>query len=261
MWSIDASQCYTNTSIDFPKAFRNKRNVYMIGNSVTRHYSFELYKMIDNISYTSYMGNQSGRLHEKGLCGGILGSSSCDHYTTNKDTLIRFIWHDVISYNQLLSYFIHPKIEDILIIGSLPKGNKTPIGCMVTKNCTTDWHDKFYSSFYGFDEELYINNLFKRLLKLFPGIIIWHSYPYLHTQYEDNSYPYHVSINQCRELITLQIKCMIQKVNHPRLRFIDVSHYLSMHEEAYQDMIHHHGKLSDDVVNMIMRMIANIPLL
>ena len=51
---------------------------------------------------------------------------------------------------------------------------------------------------------------------------------------------------------------MIQAFNHPRLRFLDVSPYLSKHPEGYQDMIHHHGKLSDDVITMMLRMISDI---
>ena len=44
----------------------------MLGNSITRHYSFEMYRKIDEVGYTEYMGNLSGRLHERKLCGGVI---------------------------------------------------------------------------------------------------------------------------------------------------------------------------------------------
>ena len=262
-WSIDGSFCYMNSKIDFPTTFRGKRNVYMIGNSVTRHYSFQLFNKIDAVGYKEYMGNLSGRVHERDLCANrLLGSSSCDHYSKNNDTLIRYKWFPLLSATeQLSSYFINPKSDDILIIGSLLEGNKTAIGCMISNTCKSDWQDEFYSSFYGAKIDDYKNILLPHILSAFPGLIIWHSYSYLHTQLNEPAKPFRLSIINCRDLITYRIKCLIKEFNHPRLRFLDVSRYLEIHPEGYQDIVHHHGKLSDDVLKIMFRMIADIPLL
>ena len=116
-------------------------------------------------------------------------------YTNNRDTLIRFVWTALLSPNlQISSYLINPKPDDILIIGGLLKGNETAIGCMTANKCATDWHDVFYSTFYGANIEHFMGMLLPNIVSTFPGLIIWHSYSYLHTKYERASKPHHISM-------------------------------------------------------------------
>lgn len=67
-------------------------NIYVIGNSVMRHYSFSLLSYLNGIPQDISLN----RTEEKSTCNGVLGMSSCDHYSAKSKSFIRFLWKQYI---------------------------------------------------------------------------------------------------------------------------------------------------------------------
>jgi hypothetical protein len=233
--------------------FRGKTNFYLFGNSVTRHYAFEILRFIDPIAHKSVDGD---RLFQKMLCSGVLGMDSCDLYSLGEDTLIRFTVLETLPAKPELSFdpqkvFENAKASDVLIIGSRPLGNGTVLPCADRRRdgrCVSYWCEEWYSNIHNARPHGVL--LFLEWLAIvFPGRIIWHSYSYLQTSMEVGACPW---VNDCRSIMSEVIKCGIRMFNHKRVEFIDLAEYLKVHKEGYQDIVHHHGKLSEFIIKMML---------
>jgi hypothetical protein len=169
-------------------------NVFLFGNSVIRHYSFSIL----GIANGNLRDISMNRTEEKTTCTGELGDSSCTHYSVKPKTLISFFWKqnmgeitcedfgrdacarvDLQNTTQCLSHIFKSATDrDVLIVGSIPADAKL-------------WCDKKYTSTVSF--EAYFDGLTKpdvmvrarnaamveKVMRLFPGRILWVSYPYL----------------------------------------------------------------------------------
>ena len=176
--------CMKGRKIDFTK-FRG-RNLYILGNSVYRHYAFAIPMLFDHIYNKSSI---QPREYEKELCHGDLDDNSCDQYTENKDTIVRFMWKNFIGYSSpiyddsdrdvckkeyekdcLPQLFQQANRNDILLIGSIP----------VDTEC---FRNKSYSSIEGGTWEMcqssltcdlnadFVKKIVQQILYFFPGTV------------------------------------------------------------------------------------------
>ena len=74
----------------------NRKNVYMLGNSMTRHYGFEICELAK--SAQSNVSQLLDRKQEQKVCQGILGTSSCELHCGS--TAVRFLWKNTLSLSQ-----------------------------------------------------------------------------------------------------------------------------------------------------------------
>lgn len=272
-WGDNSQDCPIRKDLN-GSDFKGKMNIYFMGNSVDRHYSFEVLRFLDPNAYQQKVNGRYDRLTEKNICDQhLLDMASCDHWTTNKDTLVRYIVNDPIAQAEDLltmfdpkKHFKDAKPSDLLIIGLKPKALNASIACTDPgkhrNNCASDWCESWYSEFVG-NTPHSVSSIIHFFLKHFPGRIIFHSFSYLHVDVPAlvrNEQSTCRWINRCRDILTNVVRCGVTVTRSPRVRYLNLDHLLRAHPEGYQDIIHHYGPLSSIVVEMIYSMITPPPI-
>ena len=232
------------------------RNFFLLGNSVTRHYSFNIKYLLDE-----KLGNFSVKLsrqEEKQRCRTMLGTNSCKHIVSGSSTNIEFMWMNVIGEKSdfadkndicygvettekcLQEKFKHANITDVLIISS-PIVNSSHSDSRY--GFTKRLYENIRSSQNSFESaELSAHRILDILIRVFPGAIVWLPYPHI-------GYPeYNATISEMIENSNAFVKLTIESYCSERIRFFNTYPLLRSSLHLYSDSIHHPGLLSDMVV-------------
>lgn len=278
----DTKSCYSMFNIE---SFHH-HNIYILGNSVFRHYSFTLAQAFREFKEDSMIERHT----EKSICQGVLGTASCDHFIEDKDIMIRFMWKNLfgqfVAYDDLerdacgasfyLNYnltvpkinndysvkdcfqnvFSESKSEDFLIIGSYPvdmalyNANKGNSQGSTARTCQS-----ILSS--NISTEMIIS-LLELTTSQFQGAILWVSFPLLKTTFEseqddDLHQKYDTDYtNNCIKHINSLVEKSITMFSHDRVRYLNVNPIQEHYFHDYNDRIHHAGKLSERIVATIL---------
>ena len=239
------------------------QNVYMLGNSVTRHYGFEICELAK--SGKSTVSQVLDRKQEQKVCKGILGSSSCELYCGS--TAVRFLWKNTLSLSPsaagrdackgqlpgstsacLSTQLNGAQSMDLLVVGSVARG----------------WRDggQQLGDFLPRCEEALNHTNFPQLLRMlhdvFPGLIIWQSYPFVLRERDNyrRVLPEHVEgirrMNARTEKAIKSFQEGYATACDARILFDDFWPLQVKHADMYQDAIHHPGPLSSIIVQQFM---------
>ena len=84
------------------------------------------------------------------------------------------------------------------------------------------------------------------LLRVFPGRILWLSYPYLNLKDESN---------RLNEVINKMMRDAVYSISklhpNPRIQFLNLEPIQSENLQLYSDIIHHPGTLSEHIIDLI----------
>jgi hypothetical protein len=231
--------------------------VFFIGNSVVRHYSFSFTALLNGLQDDVSLD----RGKEKHSCVDVIGVKSCDHFSDQANTHVKFLWNNhigrmicddierdfctALSTKSLSTCFqktfSRATDRDILIIGSMP--------CNTSLLC-----DRNYTS-YGLHIHELVSNVLKPgvisvddtlifinyLITFFPGRIIWLSYPVV------TSMETHKLVSSVNQVISEGVTSS----NNPRVLYLNLQPLQSENAHLYVDEIHHPGLLSMWVVKTI----------
>lgn len=246
------------------------RNFYLIGNSVTRHYSFHIEHYFDHSKVHDYI--ELTRHDEKKLCGGA--GRSCIHFIDNNASRAEFSWmntlgskpdttdsrdycsdsgNDTSSNTEqcLEKFFVHAMPRDVLIISCNLVNSETYRGQCDPKdvNCYGDYHGKIRRSENSYEKgPVSAHDTLEMITRVFPGAIIWLPYPY-----ELNADPSTIQENNhfVREAIHTFCSERILFLNtYPLLR--------DYHQLYYTDHIHHPGVLTNMVIDAIFSTLTSV---
>lgn len=241
------------------------RSFFFMGNSVTRHYAMALQGMFDGIQ-----DKPIDHKTEKNMCQGILGVSSCAAGPN-----ISFFWKNTISVRRayddpgrdvcgtspgdgsiepcLKALFKQAGPRDVLVMGSLVFDS-------------LQFHQQGYTTMESLDRMLVgaaasARNITHNvvvvdmLLRVFPGLIIWHSYPFLHAAKNDVKLAW--DINACSRAVSKQALCAASSARdyRSRIEFVDLSGIQSTRLDLYKDLIHHPGILSEQILKVLLSML------
>lgn len=244
----------TNFSILFKKT-----NFYFIGNSVTRHYSFNVKYILDG--YISEEKKLS-REEEKIKCGGLLDTNSCYHVTENGEAFIQFYWMNTIGENPdqtddrdichaqrhaknittescLRGAFTNATDKDILIISSILVNSTNYVGSF------QKW-DKFFLKIIESQNTLTNSQATIQMVsQVFPGRIIWLPYPSIGLN------------NREVEAVNDATREAVEGMCSDRVIFLNTYAMLQDHRHLYKDAIHHPGLLSDMVISAVFSTLKN----
>ncbi|CAE7197278.1 unnamed protein product [Symbiodinium sp. CCMP2456] len=249
----------------------NRKNVYMLGNSVTRHYGFEICELAK--SGKSNQTQVLDRKQEQKLCRGILGTSSCELYCGS--TAVRFLWKNTLSLSAsadgrdackgqlpsststcLGTQLNGAQSMDLLVVGSVAANDSYMIA--------RGWRDgrPQIADFLPRWEEALNHTNFPQLLRMlhdvFPGLIIWQSYPFVLRERDSHRrlLREHVeTIHRMNARTEKAIKSFQEgyaSACDARILFDDFWPLQVKHANMYQDVIHHPGPLSNIIVQQIM---------
>jgi hypothetical protein len=253
--------CLAERKVDFDK-FRG-RNLYIFGNSVYRHYSFAVPMLFDSVYNSSSI---LPRAHEKNACQGDLDDTSCDHFTMNRDTMVRFMWKNFIGYEQPLhddsgrdicgsqpeqecvpKLFKQARAADILLVGAIPvdtlcyrNRSYSSLDSSTLKMCQD-------SLSCGLDAE-YVAKILRNILKHFPGVVMWGSYHWVKNEEK------HM---QCFRTIQEIIATAVRMVNSPRVKNVYLVTLQREFRDLYVDGHHHPGRLSELVLRLLYLQLAD----
>ena len=148
----------------------------------------------------------------------------------------------------LAPYFAGARETDVLFVGSTP--------------CNTSLFGALSHSLASFEHSAPAHALasahadheaiLKMLLRVFPGAIIWHSFPHLVMRHHRGKVP-PFELNRCYETIDHRMRCAARQFE--RVRFLDLRHLQQQHNASYRDFIHHPGLISDTVVRQMLSML------
>ena len=258
-------------------------NVYLLGNSVTRHYAFALRDML-TLSTIKEPSSELDRGSEKRLCHGVLGDDSTCTLTASRSSgahsditfmwkmLIgivhttddrrdackkwwhrtkRWLWNDHGCYQNL---FQNATRDDVLIVGSLLT-NLTSFFAMGGNSDSPGGLPELAvraaeASAGGADGRV----LLSWLLAAFPGRVLWHSYAWVdmnQSKWSRTWVPW--DMNPCIAYVDETARCAVESLNHPRLGFLDLRDLQKKHPDGYVDIIHHPGTLSEDIVRAMLQ--------
>jgi len=238
----------------------NGRNFYLLGNSVIRHYSFNIKYLLDE--YIGIKENKLNREEEKLKCGALLDVNSCTHFINNIRTTIKFLWmntigeapdrtdkRDICSIANttteicLRNIFENATMKDVLILSSSLVNSTSYAGSDMS------WIN-YFANIIKSQESFQIGHLsahktLDMLLSVFPGAIIWLPYPFIGT-------------NESVEQVNTFLRAAIETYCSERLIFLNTYSLLKDHKHLYLDGIHHPGKLSDMVVKAIFSLLKQL---
>ena len=229
------------------------RNFYLIGNSVTRHYSFNIKYLLDeNLEQKDI---KLTREEEKLKCGFLIDGNSCTHIVKNNVTTVKFMWMGVFgeivdstdrrdvcimetsTKSCLLKKFNGSKPNDVLIISTPIVNSSSYPGNMMN---FSGFFEKIVKSQQSFvNGPISAHKTLEILTTVFPGAIIWLPYPY----YTGN--------NGLVEEANNFTRAVIESFCSERIIFLNTFTLLKENSNLYSDFIHHPGKLSDMVVHAI----------
>ena len=243
--------------------------VFMLGNSVTRHYGIFLCRTLGNSLFKSDTDTIADRRAEKRQCKGMLGTDSCILQHCGDTRTVRFMWKNTLGMTKSLDVrdicFTTPNTiaclaelfkgsskSDLLVIGAMPT-NETVVSHMPHYNPYLPFGDTAPYWLLG-AEGLDIASLVDSLLSVFPGYIIWHSYPYLVLE-KDRSKAGHKCLLACQDQMykaSHEVQAALRGRSE-RAMYLDLWEYQSRHKNQYGDMIHHPGNLSTHAVNLMVQ--------
>ena len=251
--------------------YANRKNVYMLGNSVTRHYGFEICELAK--SGKSTVSQVLDRKQEQKVCKGILGSSSCELYCGS--TAVRFLWKNTLSLSPsadgrdackgqlpgstsacLSTQLNGAQSMDLLVVSSVAANDSYMIA--------RGWRDggQQLGDFLPRCEEALNHTNFPQLLRMlhdvFPRLIIWQSYPFVLRERDNyrRVLPEHVEgirrMNARTEKAIKSFQEGYATACDARILFDDFWPLQVKHADMYQDAIHHPGPLSSIIVQQFM---------
>ena len=245
-WSFDAISSINESLLICNKShsiFQNYssvlhgRNFYLIGNSVTRHYSFNIKYALDK--YNGFAVNkQLSREEEKQKCGYLLDVNSCTHYLSGDNlTKVEFMWRLIIDSDN--SYD-----KRNICYGR----NDTIDSCLQDKFRNTSAKDILITSTSIDNEDVsHARRILDMYSNVFSGAIIWLSLPY----WREPS----LNVTLSRESTIVRKNAFIREAINSycseRIIFLNTFPLLKNNSHLYADPIHHPGKLSDMVVQAI----------
>ena len=257
--------CFANVSLNFTDLSR--RNYYFVGNSVDRHYAFALRDILGTSP------KSMSRAEEKKSCQGVLGTASCGFtFFTRSDiqTTVNFYWKNYLGMTQsyddmsrdvckdsqsealFTDLFHNASSRDVLIIGSVPVDSEyfKKLG----GHSSAPFH---ISAPQWLESQLHlrVHDILEMLLRTFPGAIIWHSYPFLNMN--KNSFGNDLAfgdLNRCFSFGNSLIQCYAR--SYPRIAFLDLTSMQARRLPEYNDLIHHSGKISEDIVEIMLKLIS-----
>lgn len=260
------SSCFTNTE-----------QIVTFGTT----YSFSFLGLAQGTQHDISMN----RTYEKSTCKGELGTNSCNHYSKESNTFIQFLWKLVFgdylcddisrdacgsvdrtnTTNCLTQLFKGATSKDILVVGSLPADST--MWCK--NNCTLG--NTFNLFFDGLSKpgvltyDLMVATV-KRLLTLFPGRILWVSFPHV----KDNN----VTLNSMIVDINIAMSKAVKDASANmataaameltsdqmwtgcRAQYVNISPLQKEHLSSYIDTVHHPGLLSELIVKYLLSILT-----
>ena len=246
-----------------------RRNYWLLGNSVTRHYSFSIRDILQGTE-NDVMVN---RTEEKSACKGILGTKSCvlsviANGPAHGTSRIKFGWKNYFGEELawddtsrdicfsiktenmiecLKKFFMGAQRNDVLFVGSLSLN----VSQFTSRGGHPSW-DSWALSAPLFAESALTGNHTAHialLLAAFPGAVIWTSYPHV-VMNNHVGPPPPGDLNLCFQNVNKYIQSACEL--HDRALFLDFSKVQSARESEYTDFIHHPGKLSHDITQYML---------
>jgi hypothetical protein len=271
-------QCDTSLSLDtclndFPLDWRDLsvRKYYLVGNSVTRHYAFALRNLL--------LGNGQSvlsRKEEKSNCHGAQGPDfCCFNFVTraNIETSVKFFWKNYIGISRshddkardicqdshtepcFKRLFKQASSRDVLILGSVPADTG-----YFEKIQGNSWAPLYVSAPQWVESQIQLQaeEVLELLLRTFPGIIMWHSYAFLNMEKNQHTVASRAfgDLNRCFAYGNSLIACAARA--YPRIAYINLTRIQSRRVEEYNDLIHHNGNISDDIVHGMLGLLSSI---
>lgn len=90
------SQMKVNSNYTIPRpGYLSGMNIYILGNSVFRHYSFSMLAYLEGLPRDISIN----RTEEKSSCQGSGMYASCSHYSQAAQTMIKFSWNIKLGNN------------------------------------------------------------------------------------------------------------------------------------------------------------------
>ena len=261
---------FTNRCVSKPNGTDYRgRNIFLLGNSVIRHYSFTISSFLDGKHHDISLDRE----HEKQICGGIKKTNSCKHPTKNGDTCISFMWQNIVGYSSLYDdkrdicskysstracykvIFNHAKNKDILIINSRimdvelfkELGLSSKIRFSDIKATDIDAEIKLTNISYASD-------IIDIVLDFFPGTILWVNFPYIKSINNENYHDLNKGYDYFNTITSKAID--IKTSEKHRLKYMNVLPLQMENLNHYSDNIHHHGPLSQLIIDYIFQHIA-----
>ena len=239
------------------------RNFYVFGNSVARHYSFNIKYLLDE--YLGIMDTKLSREEEKLVCGKLLDINSCIHVAKSK-AMIKFMWmsllsdkidkadprdicakeHSNFTERCLAKQFNGSTQMDVLILATPIVNSSFHPGPMKELNLFFPRILRSQKSFVGGPQSAHV--LLDMLSRVFPGAIVWLPFPY----YKGSDNKVEVANKFTRAVVNSYEKS-------ERFIFLNTFPLLKQNVHLYGDSIHHPGNLSDMVVNIIFSVLEPVP--
>jgi len=261
-WSSDQALsngtglCKSNLIMRNFSSVLNGRNFYLFGNSVVRHYSFNIKKFLDDDNSSNK--KILNREEEKLKCGALLGVNSCTQFVNNNNsTMVKFLWMNTIgekpdrtdprdicstatstTENCLRAQFQNATKKDVLVLSSSMVNSTSYVGSdFPFSRYFTDIINSQMSYEMG---HLSAHKTLDMLTNIFPGAIIWLPYPFIIAGHG----------TRCEEVEKVNefIRESIESYCSDRVLYLNTYAMLKDHVHLYGDHIHHPGKLSDMVV-------------
>jgi hypothetical protein len=238
--------------------------VYMLGNSVTRHYGLFMCEFLKGEAKGNITDKITIDRHtEKGMCHGTLGVDSCIWGGCGHQRNVKFMWKNTLSKFMaansrdicarhkttmpcLADHFKDAQANDLLVIGSVPSSD-----AFTAKIPGFDPYAPFDQTAKWWMDGANDNNaaeLVDMLLEIFPGYIIWHSFPCLNIAYDIQG---HADLTTQKQLQTAGHKVKAAIIGRERAVFLDVYGLQSTNLDLYKDMIHHPGEFSTMIVKLM----------
>lgn len=260
-------RCVREPAIDWG-ALRN-RTIFFLGNSVLRHYSFVLPRVLDSLGSIGTIGAVGAagvsREMEKTLCVGLLNSSSCDHVTANGDTTVRFMWKNGIGQDEPLHddsgrdicgggdertclerLFANATARDVLVIGSFPlDGRAFARGGFSSLAKPFQTCSAVLKA--GLTAELVLG-IVRNVLAAFPGTVLWTTYPHWRGDKRTDA-----CYRKVFGLVQRAIGGAAEQHSDLRARvaFVNLYPIQLQLQHLYADLIHHPGALSEYIVKLL----------
>jgi len=238
----------------------------LLGNSVIRHYSFNIKNLLDeDVGIKNVL---LGREEEKLKCGSLIGVNSCTHFINNLTTTIKFLWMNTIGEEPdrtdkrdicsvvnktteicLRKEFQNATNKDVLILSS------AIVNSTGFEGSNMSWF-KYFTKIIKSQESYNIDHLSAHKIldiisSVFPGAIIWLSYPYIGVNEALATTLFGASPIESVEKVNTFMRTVIESYCSDRVIYLNTYSLLKDHKHLYRDFIHHPGQLSDMVVTSI----------
>lgn len=236
------------------------RNVYLMGNSVIRHYSFTILSFLEGMAEDLSMDRQ----HEKSICHDELDTDTCSHYTKNGDTAIHFKWKNFLGLETLYDdgrdicpldkstrdcfkhVFKEALRKDILVMGSIPMDVAMFREAKMSSSART--LEQILHAVH-FSNVSFATDMIDIVLDYFPGTVIWLNYPFVISKN-------HALLGYIDSYSKVTWDAVNNSIYKHRIKFLNLKAIQMENKALYADFIHHPGALSKLIVSYIYQHIA-----